>query len=107
MISGKPVTEDTSVTSTPFARSSIAVPPVESRVTPLSRSERAKSRRPSLFETLSSARRMVVLTARVSGTPRSRGDSVGAKLLAQRAAVDAEDLGRAALVTVGVVERRP
>ena len=63
---------ETSVTSMPSSRSSAAVPPVERSSTPRLRSARAKSSRPSLFETLSSARRMVALTVEI---PAARGQA--------------------------------
>src|SRR6188474_3171234 len=121
MISGKAVTAETSVTSTPSARRSAAVPPVESRLTSRSRSARAKSTRPSLLDTLSNARRMVMVKLRplqrqscasashggrgqIRPASRSAGDAVVLELLAQSAAVDAEDVRGAALVALGVAE---
>src|SRR5215510_8878582 len=57
MISGKPVSVDTSVTGTPAWRSAAAVPPVETSAMPSASRPCAKSTRPVLSETLSSARR--------------------------------------------------
>src|SRR5579875_3586183 len=56
MISGKPVSSDTSRTGTDAAASSRAVPPVEMISTPSSTSPRAKSTIPVLSDTDSSAR---------------------------------------------------
>src|SRR5512141_236339 len=111
MISGNPVTAETSVTSMPLPRNRLAVPPVERIATPRSRSARAKSSRPSLFETLSSARRTGVVTIsdprwrrRPAGS--SAGYPVDLQLLAQGAAIDAEDVRGATLVAGRVVEHR-
>src|SRR4051812_14032527 len=56
-ISGKPVYSSIARMSMPWSRSSRAVPPVETISTPRSASPRAKSTRPRLSETVSSARR--------------------------------------------------
>ena len=64
MISGLPVCSDTSVTGRPAARSAAAVPPVESSFTPcVADSARAKSTRPVLSLTESSAVRMGTASA--------------------------------------------
>src|ERR1700689_62809 len=86
----------------PFSASSCALPPVE-RISMLRRaSERASSIRPVLSETESSARRTGTIGARAapSGAPKSEL----LQLLAQRAAVDAQDHRCAALVALCVVE---
>ena len=57
MISGKPVTSATSVTSRPASRSAVAVPPVDSSWTRRAARRLARSTTPCLSETLSSARR--------------------------------------------------
>src|ERR1700679_1754376 len=57
MISGKPVTSDTSVTASPESRSAFDVPPVESSVTPCRARPLAKSTKPDLSDTESNARR--------------------------------------------------
>ena len=59
MISGKPVTSETSRTGRPASRNAFAVPPVDSSSTLRAASARASSTRPVLSETDSSARRMV------------------------------------------------
>src|SRR5215472_10481304 len=58
MISGKPVTPETSSTLRPASRSVLAVPPVETRAMPRSESALAKSTSPVLSDTESNARRM-------------------------------------------------
>src|SRR5512139_192398 len=103
MISGKPVTDDTSRTGMPAAASAFAVPPVEISSTPRAANARARSVSPVLSETESSARR----TGRsmcLSGPARSGRQPEFAQLLAQGAAGDAEDHRRLALVAAGVVE---
>src|SRR6516164_5162864 len=76
-------------------------------------SARASSSTPVLSETESSARRtgsVIELIPRKARSPGAPGKCSGAaeaellQLLAQRAAVDAENAGGAALVTFGVVE---
>src|SRR5665811_2108830 len=62
IISGEPVTSETSTTSSPSLRSAFAVPPVETSAMPRSLSALAKSTRPALSLTESSAR----VTFRVS-----------------------------------------
>src|SRR5262245_31428647 len=57
MISGKPVTVATSVTATPAARKVLAVPPVDKISKPSASRARANGASPSLFATLSKARR--------------------------------------------------
>ena len=104
MISGKPVCADTCVTGDAAAvRSSVAVPPVERIATPRWCSACANSTRPSLLETLSSARRIERRTHVAIDRFRPRS-AVRLQLLAQRAAIDAENVGGAALVALGVVE---
>src|SRR5690606_10773745 len=56
MISGNPVTSDTSVTAMPAARSASAVPPVDTITTPWRTRPAAKSTIPVLSETESRAR---------------------------------------------------
>src|SRR5688572_5958348 len=97
MISGNPVRDDTSVTGRPAPAIARAVPPVESSEKPRVASSRASSTMPDLSETESNARRAF------SRVIWSGSESVLAQLLAQRAAVDAEDGRRTALVAVGVV----
>jgi hypothetical protein len=58
MISGKPVCAETSVTATPPFCSSVAVPPVDRIAIPRRCRVWANSSKPSLLETLSSARRI-------------------------------------------------
>ena len=84
----------------PLLRERLAVPPVDRIVTPRRVSACANSTRPSLLETLSSARR----TAMGEDDCLSCAETVDLQLLAQRAAIDAEDVGRAALVALGIVE---
>ena len=69
MISGKPVTADTSIASMPSPRSSLAVPPVEMICTPRRASSCANSSRPSLLETLISARWIGGFTGRQPAMP--------------------------------------
>src|SRR5689334_22362463 len=57
MISGKPVIVATSVTATPAARKALAVPPVDRISKPSDSRARANGASPSLFATLSNARR--------------------------------------------------
>src|SRR5687767_11424289 len=97
MISGKPVSDDTSVTGRPVPAIVRAVPPVETREYPRAASSRARSTIPVLSETESNARRAF---GRVIS---SGSESVLAQLFAQGAAIDAEDGRRAALVAVGIV----
>src|SRR5690606_3600327 len=96
MISGKPVTAETSVTGMPASRSARAVPPVEISSNDRSRSDRANSTMPCLSETLSRARRCAVIA------PSITDEIVCLQLLAQRAAIDAENLRRAALIALRV-----
>ncbi len=58
MISGKPVSSETSRTAMPASAIAFAVPPVETSSMPKAVSARAKSTRPVLSETDSSARRI-------------------------------------------------
>src|SRR3954468_15597629 len=58
IISGNPVTSETSSTSSPASASVLRVPPVEISVTPCSANARANSTRPALSDTESSAREM-------------------------------------------------
>src|SRR5690606_20630054 len=122
IISGKPVASLTSLTGSPASRIARAVPPVDSSSMPRADSARARSTRPVLSETDSSARRTgrrsAVIVARggkrgagiiaaASARPWPRGasgDAVLAQFLAQRRAVDAEHGGGAALVAVAVLE---
>src|SRR6185312_3777103 len=112
MISGKPVSVETSVTGTPAWRNAPAVPPVETRATPSASSPCARSARPVLSETLSSARRTGTRVASNMDNPLSGnarlyrppapagvhadfgpllvGQAVLMQLLAQRRAIDAE-----------------
>jgi hypothetical protein len=73
MISGKPVIADTSVTSMPSPRSSLPCRRRQQR-DPRLVSSRASSSRPSLFETLSSARRIGMSSRRSSS---ARGAAAG------------------------------
>src|SRR5664279_5146808 len=103
-ISGKPVWSATSVTAIPAAAISLAVPPVDSSVTPSACNSRASSTMPVLSETEISA---CMLGAR----SRSLDELVLDQLAAQGVAVDAQPLGGAALVALGVFhhgfEQRP
>src|SRR5690606_7237620 len=99
IISGKPVTSDTSRTARSASRRARAVPPVESSSTPRAASARARSTSPVLSETDSSARR----TASRLAILRS-AQAVVAQLPAQGGAVDAGHRGGAALVAVAVVQ---
>src|SRR5881275_3285959 len=65
-ISGKPVYSSIARMSMPWSRSSRAVPPVETISTPRSARPRAKSTRPRLSETVSSARRTCTSPGRVT-----------------------------------------
>src|SRR5438552_823721 len=91
-ISGKPVSAAISVTARPAPSSSLAVPPVESKVTPSAARPCASSTTPVLSET--------EISARMRG--RSLGQLVVDELAPQRVAVDAEPLGRLALVAFGL-----
>src|SRR5690606_5651088 len=120
IISGKPVTSETSRTASPASRRARAVPPVESSSTPRAARALASSTRPVLSDTDSRARRRgrrstVIAwegqrgnrdyTARRQVSPGSRSDdAVVAQLAAQGRAVDAEHGGGAALVAFAVVE---
>src|SRR5688572_3353122 len=97
MISGKPVSDDTSVTASPAPAIARAVPPVETSAKPRPASSRASSTMPVLSETESNARRAF---GRVIS---SGSESVLAQFLAQGAAIDAEDGRGTALVAVGIV----
>src|SRR5688572_8848040 len=97
MISGKPVTAETSVTARPALPIARAVPPVEISSKPSAASSRASSTMPVLSDAESNARRAFGLAI------SSGGQSVFAQLLAQGPAIDAEDRRRAALVAVRVV----
>src|SRR5690606_17428695 len=99
MISGNPVTSDTSRTASPASRIAFAVPPVDSSSTLRAASARASSTSPVLSETDSSARRTGSWSA-VMGSAQA----VVAQLPAQGGAVDAEHGRGAALVAVAVVE---
>src|SRR5262245_52678739 len=101
MISGKPVCAETCVTWTPFFSSRLAVPPVERIATPRRCNACANSTRPSLLETLSSARRTAM---DINCRSLSICQTVGLQFLTQRAAIDAENIGRAALVAFRIVE---
>src|SRR5258708_7490631 len=101
MISGKPVYAETSRTAIPALRSAWAVPPVDSSSTPRAARPRAKSPRPCLSETDSSAR---VIAMDGWGLQALLGESHRAQFLAQRGAGDAEDHGGLALIALGVVE---
>ena len=68
MISGKPVKSAIERTAMPASASAPAVPPVETISTPSSASPRAKSTRPVLSETDSSARRTWTSPGAVSGS---------------------------------------
>src|SRR5690606_39753811 len=98
MISGNPVAAETSVTGTPASRSTRAVPPVDISSNDRSSSDRANSTMPCLSETLSSARRCAVIA------PSVADEIVTLQLLAQRAAIDAENLRCAALVALRVAQ---
>src|SRR5690554_1232990 len=100
MISGKPVTSDTSRTARPASRIALAVPPVESSSMLRAASARASSTSPVLSDTDSSARRTGIRSA----VMRSSAQAVFAQLPAQGGAVDAQHPGGAALVAVAVVE---
>src|SRR6185503_12175742 len=100
MISGKPVSEATSVTARPAPEIARAVPPVEINSKSSAASSRASSTMPVLSETESSARRASGLAI------SSGGQSVFAQFLAQGAPIDAENRRRAALIAVGVVHDR-
>src|SRR5688572_5572533 len=102
MISGKPVWLETSLTAIPAPASSFAVPPVERISTWRSASARAKSTSPVLSETERSARRTRISTRAPCGSAVRQAEL--AQFLAQRAAVDAENVCGAALVAVRVVE---
>src|SRR6185312_2785099 len=102
MISGKPVYEDTSRTGSPCSASSFAVPPVESISTRRFASPRARSRSPVLSETESSARRTPIHGE--SATKHSARETVQPKLLAERAAIDPENVRRTDLIALGVGE---
>src|ERR1700722_12917235 len=111
IISGKPVYSATSITVSAASRSSRAVPPVERISTPRAASARASSATPLLSDTEISARRTGCSMKRRS--PRlvqggvavgSAGDAVQPQLLAQGAAVDAENISGPHLVAFGVVE---
>src|SRR5690554_1901581 len=99
MISGKPVTSETSRTGSPASRMARAVPPVESSSMLRAARARARSISPVLSDTDSSARRtgsrLVVMAS---------AQAVFAQLPAQGGAVDAQHPGGAALVAVAVVE---
>src|SRR4029079_18617033 len=58
MISGRPVTLETSVTAMPADEIAVEVPPVEIRSTPAFDSAAANSTSPALSDTASKARRM-------------------------------------------------
>src|ERR1700683_648919 len=90
----------------PLPARSAAVPPVDSSSMLRGARARASSSRPVLSETDSSARRTgsgMARAAAPSGAPKSEL----LQLLAQRAAVDAENAGGAALVAFRVVEDDP
>ena len=107
MISGKPVSVETSATGTPAAASRRAVPPVDTSSTPNSCSARANASIPCLSDTLSSARRILPSAATAARRLRRlRDEAVGAKLLAQGAAIDAENPCRPALVSRGLLHHR-
>src|SRR5947208_13048297 len=92
-ISGKPVTSATSVTGSPASASSLAVPPVDSSLTPAPCSSRANSTMPVLSETESRACMESSLF----------GELVFDELAAQRVSVDAQPFRGLALVAVGVL----
>src|SRR5690606_1259017 len=100
MISGKPVTAETSVTGSPASRSARAVPPVEISSNDKSSNALANSTIPVLSETLSSARRFDCIATSIAD------ELVALQLLAQSAAIDAENLGGAALIAVGICQDR-
>ena len=72
MISGKPVSSETSRTARPASRMAFALPPVDSSSTPRAASARASSIRPVLSETDSNARR----TAMRSPAGEGEGEAV-------------------------------
>src|SRR5882757_8261417 len=96
MISGNPVCSATSLTEMPWLVNNLAVPPVDTSSMPRSFSSRANSTIPVLSETLSSARRTGVSTKRLLV------DAELFQLLAQGAAIDAENGRGAALVALHV-----
>src|SRR6185312_15972433 len=102
MISGKPVSSLTSRTGTPTSRSALALPPVERISMPSACRARPISARSVLSETLSSARRAVMMPDPVMEVRDSlwSDDAEFAQLLAQRGAMDAQHAGRATLVAV-------
>src|SRR4029079_12924626 len=97
MISGKPVYVDTSMTGMPASVSARAVPPVLRISTLRATSARANSTSPVLSETYSRARRIVT-------SINSGREAELAHLLAQGAAVDAENRGGTALVAGRIIE---
>src|ERR1700761_7638521 len=96
MISGKPVCSATSLTGIPWLVNSLAVPPVDNSSMPRSFSSRANSTIPVLSETLSNARRTGV------STKASLVDAELFQLLAQGAAIDAQNGRSAALIALYV-----
>src|SRR5260221_2653455 len=101
MISGNRVDAERARTAMPAVRSAWAVPPVDSSSTPRAARPRAKSPRPCLSETDSSAR---VIAMDGWGPRALLGESHRAQFLAQRGAGDPEDHRGLALVAIGVVE---
>ena len=102
MISGKPVTPDTSVTLNPASRRACAVPPVEIKATPSAARPRASSTRPVLSDTLSKA---LVGGCRVAGCS-SVMTSGCAKFEARSVAqFDAQFISDSAKPTLGVACR--
>src|SRR5688572_21146178 len=102
MISGKPVTSETSRAGMPASFSSLWVPPVDSSSTPSPLSARAKSTSPVLSETESRARFMPGRSCPCAGL---FFDLVVAQLLAQRGAVQSQHRGGARLVAAAVLQR--
>src|SRR6185312_15770203 len=100
MISGKPVSSLISRTGMPESRSAFALPPVETISMPSACRAPPMSARPVLSETLSSARRAVMMPDPVMKMHVSlcSNDAELTQFLAQRGAMDAQHVGRAALV---------